>query len=507
MNANRTLNPTAAETYLAIKNSSVRGASAGVVSILVQFAIRGFSTVALARLLVPEDFGLVAISGIALNFFSRIADMGLTTASTQRIRLEPGELSTLFWVNTVGGILLCGLMIGTAPLMGAIFSDSRIEHIVVGLSLGLVVTGIGAQHESLLRRNMRYGRLAAIVPVAQAAGTAAGVTSAIVGFGYWSIVTMHFVSRAAATAGYLICARWRPRKPNGLRSVGSVLRFGGHIAGSQALVYITHNLDSILVALVGGAFDLGLYRRGFNLLQLPIEHFKAHMDRLIPSSLSRVQGQDEEFSSLHRHGVSGLVFLGCPAIGYAFAEAPALISVLLGEAWVGAVPYLRWLAPAALVSLLEVAVVWFFVPRAEGKRLLTVRFIRVGFVSIGMIVGIQYGPIGVAAGYGIGSVVSLVFEFGYSMVGSGGVVLSSLALMWQPIISAALAAVVLVSIPERSNVLRISLGLALYLAVYLGSHFVLPGGRRILRLGRIAIGSVLLASRGRAPLMRRKHTK
>lgn len=485
------------QQYRIVRDSSVRGAGAGVASVILQFAIRGFSTIALARLLVPEDFGLVAIAGIALNFFSRIADMGLTTAATQKHRIELGELTTLFWVNSVGGLLLCVLMIGTAPLMGALFSDTRVEHIVVAMSLGLVVTGIGAQHESLLRRNLQYGRLAAIVPIAQAAGTAIGLAAAIVGFGYWSIVAMHVVSRAGATIGYLLGARWKPGKPHNLRSVGSVLRFGGHISGSQILVYITHNLDSLIVGLVGGAVDLGLYRRGFNLLQLPIEHLKAHMDRLIPSSLSRLQRADREFSSLYRHGVSGLVFLGCPAIGLAFAEADALILAILGDPWMSAAPYLRWLAPAALASLLEVVVVWYLVPVADGRRLLIVRFIRVVFVAMGMLIGIRYGPIGVAAGYGIGSLVGLVFEFIYTVVCGQDFVLASLSVVWQPVISAALAATIVMSIPDSRQISRLLFGLVLYIVAYLGLFFCLPGGRGILRLGRMALATLLFPSRDR----------
>ena len=483
--------------YRRVRDSSVRGAGAGVASIILQFAIRGFSMIALARLLVPEDFGLVAIAGIALNFFSRIADLGLTTAATQRHRIEPGDLTALFWVNSLGGVLLCVLMIGTAPLMGSLFSDARVEHIVVAMSLGLVVTGVGAQHESLLRRNLKYGLLAVIVPIAQAAGTAVGLTAAIAGFGYWSIVAMHVVSRAAATVGFLLGARWTPGKPRHIRSVASVLRFGGYISGSQILVYITHNLDSLIVGLVGGAVDLGLYRRGFNLLQLPIEHLKAHMDRLIPSSLSRLQRAQGEFSKLYRHGVGSLVFLGCPAIGLAFAEADALIAVLLGDAWLSAAPYLRWLAPAALASLLDVAVVWYLVPVADGRRLLIVRFIRVVVVSMGMLVGIRYGPIGVAAGYGIGSMVGLVFEFFYTVICGQRFVLSSLLVMWQPVLSAALAATIVMSIPESGQVSRLLFGVASYVFAYLGLFFFLPGGRRILRLGRVALAVVLFRSRDR----------
>ena len=467
--------------YGHVRDSSIRGAGAGVTSVVTQFAIRSCSMVVLARLLVPEDFGLVALAGISLNLFVRVADLGLTTASTQRHTVDLEELSTLFWINVGGGVVLAGLMMASAPLLSAIFDEPRVERVVIVLSVVLAVMGMGAQHESLMRRRLDFRRLVAVDPISQAMGAAAGIIAASGGLGYWSIVLMNVVTRLSTTIAYWIGARWIPGPPNPVRSMLSFLRLGGSVAGSQSLIYIAHNLDSIVMGAVGGVGDLGLYRRGYNLLHLPVIYCKAQMDRMMLASLSRLQDNYEDFSRLYVHGVTALVFVGCPAIGLMVAESPAIITVILGDKWIGTVPFLRWLAPAALIGFLEVCIVWLMIPLGEGRKLLVVHGIRVTSIAVGLIIGQRWGTIGIAAGYGLASVGGFAIEMVYASAGRIKLMRSVLDGIWRPIWSAIVAMVVVLSIKLDPSIVTVAIEATLYAMVYLGVHVMLPGGLRFLR--------------------------
>ena len=477
--------------YRHVRDSSIRGAGAGVAAVVTQFAIRACSMVVLARLLVPEDFGLVALAGVALNLFVRVADLGLTTASTQRHTVDLEELSTLFWINVGGGIVLAGLMMASAPLLSAVFDEPRVERVVISLSIVLAVMGLGAQHESLMRRRLDFSRLVAIDPISQAMGTVAGVIAATAGMGYWSIVLMTLTTRLSATIAYWIAARWIPGRPRRGHTIRSFLCLGGSVAGAQSLTYVAHNLDSIVIGLVGGIGDLGLYRRGYNLLHLPVVYSKAQMNRVMLASLSRLQGNYSDFSRLYVHGVTALVFVGCPAIGLMVAESPALITVILGDKWIGTVPFLRWLAPAGLIGFLEVCIVWLLIPLGEGRKLLVVHGIRVISIAVGVIVGQRWGTIGIAAGYGLASVVGFVVEMVYAGAGRLKLMGSVLEGIWRPIVSAIVAAVILLSIKLDPSIVTVTIEATLYAMAYLGVHVMLPGGLRFLRKGARALRSVV----------------
>ena len=476
--------------------ATVRGGGASVASLVMRYLLRLGSMVILARLLVPEDFGIVAMAGVILNLFVRIADLGLTTASTQREKVGFEDLSTLFWINVVGGVVLAAIMAASAPLAQAIFHEPRVGRVVFALSVILVAMGLGAQHEALLRRRLNYGLLAYVDPVSQGLGIAAGVIGAFLGMGYWSIVIMLVVMRFTTSALYWLAARWVPGKPGRGRNIRPLLRLGGSVVGAQSLIYITHNLDSILVGAVSGAADLGLYRRGYNALVLSVNMFIALMNRIVPSSLSRLQASYNDFARLYSRAVIAVAFIGCPAIGLAVGEAHAIISLILGDHWLGTVPLLRWLAPAGLAGIIEVSFVWLLISLGDGKRLLMVRVIRVVSVSIGLTIGLRWGTIGIAAGYGIATLVSTIPELVYASRGRSQLLLEVLGSLWRTIVSAFLAAVVVFLIRLEISIWTLALEIGIYGLFYLGIHMILPGGLDFVKGGYRVVRSLILKSFG-----------
>ena len=460
-----------------IRGATIRGAGAGLASFGVLFIIRIVSTVVLARLLSPADFGLVALAAIVLNLFVRVADLGLMTASTQRYHTDQAELSALFWINVCGGLALGALMVACAPLASLLLGEPRVEPLIGILSTILVVIGLGAQHESIMRRKLQFGLLALVSPLSQLIATIVGILAAYGGLGYWSIVMMHVVARSVTTALYWVLGRWRPRKPGNFRKAWSFVRFGGSYAASQALVYLTHHLDSVVVGRIGGIVDLGLYRRSFDLLHLPIVYLRAQIDRVIPSSLSRLQKKEEEFEGLFLGAVGILVFLGCPAIGFLVMETPAVVLVLFGEKWLGMTPYVRWLSPVALVGLVEVSVTWLLVARASGKQLVAVRGMRAVSVAVGLFVGYRWGVVGAAAGYGLATLVSCLLEFWYTAREQSRLVRGAIKILWRPVVCAGIASGVVLAIAWQRTIGLLVLESLVYLTVYLVVYLALPGGR------------------------------
>ena len=108
-------------------------------------------------------------------------------SATQRRDIDTAQLSTLFWINVVGGVLLCLFAVASAPILVAVFGESRLFVITCVLSFVLIGSGMGAQHEAILRRRLDYGYLQAACVGAHAMGLLVGVACAIAGFGYWSL--------------------------------------------------------------------------------------------------------------------------------------------------------------------------------------------------------------------------------------------------------------------------------------------------------------------------------
>ncbi len=212
----------------------------------------------LARLLTPEDYGLVAMVGVMVTLGEIFREFGLGAASIQAPTLSLGQRDNLWWANTGIGVLLVVLTLALAyPL--ASFFDAAVVPIAQVMALIFVFNGMASQYRAQLTRHMRFTAL--IVPdlVGQVAGLAFGVAAALAGWDYWSLVVMQ-VSQAVVTLR--VCYRGR------LGLAAQVVRpvrgddafpwrFGFHMLGSQLVGYMGNNADTMVLGHRLGAAELG----------------------------------------------------------------------------------------------------------------------------------------------------------------------------------------------------------------------------------------------------------
>ena len=242
---------------------SVRGGAATVSAQFIRsFVIALASTAILARLLTPEDFGLLAMVAGFTNFLARFKDLGLAMATVQRKEINQGQVSTLFWVNAGLGILVTLLTAAVAPLVAWFYGEPRLVTIMLALAVAFVFGGLMVQHQALLQRQMKFTALAVVQIASTAIGAIAGVVTALFGAGYWALVIMQLVAAVVMALGMWLVCGWRPGRP--MRGVGvrSMLAFGGNLTGANLLAYLIRNLDNILIGWCWGAGHWHVRHRG-----------------------------------------------------------------------------------------------------------------------------------------------------------------------------------------------------------------------------------------------------
>ena len=193
-------------------------------------ALQLVAAIILARLLAPEDFGLVAIVTVLTSFAPMLVDFGLGDATAQRNKITPSQISTLFWFSTAIGVSVALLVATCSPLIATIFREPRLELIALCTAISFVLWGVSNLHLALLRRTMRFGAIARI----QAAGTVVecvAISMASRGYGYWALVLRPVSSAFCVACGAWLSCRWRPVGPSLDDEVRSMLRFGLHVVG------------------------------------------------------------------------------------------------------------------------------------------------------------------------------------------------------------------------------------------------------------------------------------
>ena len=205
--------------------------SSGVVTALgqgVQFSMTLGSTMVLARMLGPSDFGLVAMATTILGLFRIFKEAGLSTATVQREGVTHAQVSNLFWINIAVSGVISVCVAASAPAVAWFYKDPRLIAIMLALAGTFLLTGSTVQHMALLNRQMRFKAVVQIASVA--AGVALGIVMAWLNYGYWSLVGSQLVTPLLAGILAWTYSRWRPQffvRRSGTRPL---VRFGFDLA-------------------------------------------------------------------------------------------------------------------------------------------------------------------------------------------------------------------------------------------------------------------------------------
>ena len=387
-----------------IKGRSVRGGAVTVTTQALRFALRMGSTVVLARLLTPGDFGLVAMVTALTGFAMMFRDLGLSTATIQQEQVTHRQISNLFWINVAVSLLVAGILLAAAPAVAWFYADPRLTPIARALALAFVFGGLGVQHQALLRRQMRFAALGIVAITGMACGVAAAIAAAALGAGYWSLVIMAIVTEAATTLANLIACPWRPGLPSRRASTRPMLRFGSHITGFNVVNYFARNLDNILIGRFVGAAPLGLYAKAYGLMLLPIQQINAPLSAVAIPAMSRLNSSPDRYRQYYAKAVRLMACVIMPFSALVAVMSEGIILLVLGRQWAAAAPLLSVFALSMFIDPVANPVGWLLT--SQGR---TVEYFRLGLLgalltAVSIDIGLNWGIIGVAAAYSLTAV-------------------------------------------------------------------------------------------------------
>lgn len=409
------------QTEHLLKDLHGRSFRGGVVTLggqAVRFLLQTISTVALARLLRPQDFGLTTMVGAIIGLIGLWTDLGLSNATVQRSEITHAQVSVLFWINCglgAGAMLVVALL---APAIAWFYHEPRLVGITVALSTVFFLGGSTIQHRALLRRQMRFKVIAIIDAVSMAFGIATGIAMAWLQFGYWSLVGMQVAATAVNCALVWAACDWRPGRFQ--RRVGArpMLAFGADVTGFQVLTYFSRNFDNILIGRVMGAAALGIYSRAYALLTLPMNQINMPLSSVLLPALSRLQDNPPEYARLFLRATRAIALVTVPIVVFSFFFAQDTVRVLLGRRWIAAAPVFQLLAPAAAASAIAFVPNWLCQSLGRPRRQLHYALVSAPVCVAGFLIGIKWGIIGVAVSFSLTFTILFSAYVAYAASGS-----------------------------------------------------------------------------------------
>ncbi|WP_170234842.1 lipopolysaccharide biosynthesis protein [Croceicoccus sediminis] len=376
----------------------------GMSAIAIQLANLSIQVVNLAiysRLLPPSDFGIIALSTSFSALILIFKDLGCSAAVIQREDLKEATRRTAFTLNMGVSLALMAVSIVLAPIAARVLGEPRLTPVIIVSALFIPVTAAGAIHSALLRREMAIATDRMIALVSIVVGSVIGIVLAIAtNIGYWALVAQTATAGFTQTLLLWRASEWQPRMTRKLEDAGSILGYGLPLTGTELIFFLNRRLDDLLIGWRWGTTDLGFYSRAYSILMLPQSLISGPVTGAIVPALSRLQSDPAAWRDLLLSSVRFVSWMHFAIAALIIANAQQIVALLLGPEWGRSVHILQTLGLSMFARGIMNQNPWIYLSLAQTQRMLNWQILSLPIFLIGMISGLQYGPEGVALGFG-----------------------------------------------------------------------------------------------------------
>ena len=430
-----------------IKRRAAWGALASVIAQVIRFATRLSSQVVLARLLLPSDYGLIAMVAPIFGLFQLLADLGIGQAIVQSKTISYAQLNSLFWLTTFANSCIACLLILIAPLIAFIFKQHELLQIVILLGSVIPVAGLAVIPNAILNRRLQFVKLSIVDTSAPIFGLLVGVLAAKYGLGLYSLIASAGCESLCYVIMLFIASRWMPGRPGYDSAASPLLLVGGHLTGYNLAQFLTTTVDNIAVALTNGPAALGLYDKSYRVVSQPISQLLSPVHQIAIPLLSRQFAQDyAEYSRTFLGILKFIMLLLTPALIALLTLSFPIVTVVLGARWREASPIISWFCLGALASCIYTSTSWLFISQGRSKEQLYYGTATSIISMTGFMAGLPWGPIGVSAGAGISFFFISTPYACYGVTRRGPITTCQLLEVIVPLIAASCVAVSIVAV-------------------------------------------------------------
>lgn len=386
-----------------LRGQAFSGLRWNAVSQAVQQGARFVIAIILARLLAPEQFGLIGMIYIFTGFAAVLGDLGLGAALVQRREIDDGHLTSVFWTSIVAGAALTGAFVAGAPLVAAFYNEPALRPLTTAIAFEFVLVSVGVVHRALMSRRMDFRSLSVVETGAAVLSGALGITMALMGFGVWSLVAQSLSAAAISAIWISALSPWRPRFSLSRTSLEELLGFSSNLLGYSVLNYWVRNFDDLLIGRVVGSAALGVYTRAYGLMLLPLTQISHVVGRVMFPALSSIQGEPGRVKEIYLRAVSAIALITFPMMVGLFVVADEFVLALLGTKWAELIPVLRIFCVLGLIQSISATVGWIYQSQGRTDLMFKWGMAAGAVVMLAFAIGIRWGMIGVAIAYVIAS--------------------------------------------------------------------------------------------------------
>ena len=365
-------------------------------------ALSWASTLVVAHLLAPSDYGLVAMALVYLGLAQLVNEFGLGTVIVMRRDLTESQIARLNGLSLLLGFGFVALSALLAAPIARFFGEPTVRWLIMVSSFTFVTGAVQVVPRALLAKDLDFRRLAWTDGAEALLTTCGTLVFAVAGFRYWALVLGPLAGRSAGT---LLVTSWRPHRvawPRDFGTIAAAVTFGWQVVVARIAWYLYSNADFAIVGRVLGKAPLGGYTFGWQISSIPIERVTALVMGVTGPVFSAVQEDKAALQRYLRNLTEGLAFLTFPAAAGLAIVADVFVLTLLGDRWVAAIVPLRFLALSAMLRSVTPLLPQVIVSTGHAKRNMQFTIAATLIMPALFYVGSRWGTAGVAGAWVVG---------------------------------------------------------------------------------------------------------
>jgi len=363
--------------------------------------IQYITTIMLASILSPTDFGIIAMAMVVIGFLEIFKDLGTSAAIIHIQETTEELLSSIFFTNVFFGLLIAATIILLSPFISEFYNSPKLISVLNVLAIGFFISGFSIVQKSVMEKELKFNKISIIELLSALIGAITGLILALNDFGVWSLVFQSLVNNFFLSFLYLIICNWKPSLKYRFNSIVKIFKYSSNLIGYNIFNYWVRNADYLLIGKFLGDKDLGHYYIAYKIMLYPVNNISVIISRVMFPIYSRIQSNLQRFRDIYMKVGNSIAFITFPLMLGLISTSNLIAKIFFANNWnTGVISQLIIiLAPVGLIQ--SIASTTGSIYQATGRTDWMFKWgIFSGVIYVGgFVIGVNYGITGVAISY------------------------------------------------------------------------------------------------------------
>ena len=299
-------------------------------------------SIILARVLTPDDYGLVGLITVFISISLVFAQSGMGQALVQKKDANDEDFSTVFYYSLVFSLVLYIILFFAAPYIAGFYAEPELALMLRVLGTTVIIGAVNSVQHARVQKDMRFKMFFYATLVGTIVSAIAGIVMAYMGFGVWALVWQQLLSQLINTVVLWFTAKWRPMLLFSVHKMKQLFGYSWKILCSSLIDTVYSNIYSLLIGKFYSSADLGYYNRGKQFPMMIVQNVNGSINSVMFPVLSEIQDDKGKFKAAVRRSIKTSTYMMFPLMAGLAAVAEPLVKILLTDKWLPAVPFIQF---------------------------------------------------------------------------------------------------------------------------------------------------------------------